>query len=87
MVSFARINPMPLTAYDRLGRALTVTDQRAVVHTSYDAAGGGRSVRSAAGGTERALSCAAQRRPSEEAPTARREPTKEGKIWVASPGF
>ena len=28
MVSFARINPTPLTTHDRPGRTLTVTDQR-----------------------------------------------------------
>jgi YD repeat-containing protein len=40
MVSFARINPTPLTTYDRLGRTLTSTDQRGVVHTySYNSAG------------------------------------------------
>jgi len=42
MVSFARINPTPLTAPDRLGRTLTVTDHRGVVHQySYDSAGRG----------------------------------------------
>ena len=91
MVSFARINPTPITAHDRLGRALTVTDQRGVAHTySYDSAGspgGGWSVRSAAGGTERAFPRAAQRRPSEKDPPARPGPTKAGIIWVASPGF
>jgi hypothetical protein len=30
MVSFARINPTPLTTCDRLGRTLIVTDQRGV---------------------------------------------------------
>jgi hypothetical protein len=39
MVSFARINPAPLTTHGRLGRTLTSTDQRGVVHTySYDTA-------------------------------------------------
>jgi len=40
-------------------------------------AGEGCGVRRAAGGTERAIPVAAQRRPAEET----------GKTWVASPGF